>query len=152
MLSDKLVDKYCEQIALGLSGRKVSAMEGMPSTSTVGRWITAGRQGKDPKYFYFWEQYTRAREQQAWAWLDKPIELAEDLIEKSMAGMLDNTQVQAIRVAIDAYKWNASKLLTKELGLSEDTKSDSVVQVFVDKPANETREEWLARQKTKKAS
>ena len=75
--------------------------EGMPSYSTVMRWIR-----DNPE---FAQNYTRACEDMA----DNDADKIADVAQRVIAGLVDP---QAARVAIDAYKWSAGKRRPKKYG------------------------------------
>lgn len=92
----------CDQISEGLSLRTICRQEGMPSISTVMKWLT-----EQPA---FSEQYARARESQADA-------LTEEMLDEArQASGLDAAGVQAKRLLIDTLKWRAGKLKPKVYG------------------------------------
>lgn len=111
-------DAICERIADGQSLRTICADEGMPSTSTVCKWLA-----EQPS---FSEQYARARELQADALFDEILEIADDgsndWMERKNA---DNQSIgwrengEALRrsaLRVDARKWMAGKLKPKKYG------------------------------------
>jgi hypothetical protein len=96
-----MLDLICEQIADGKSLRSICSQEGMPVKYTVLRWLQA-----DPE---FAERYAQARIQAADA-------LAEELQDLADQAIREPEKANAIRVAIDAKKWIASKLRPKAYG------------------------------------
>jgi hypothetical protein len=74
----------------------------MPQMSTVMLWLREDRE--------FSQQYARAREAQADYFADEIVEIADAAMRKDARG------VQAARLAVDARKWAASKLLPKKYG------------------------------------
>jgi hypothetical protein len=96
-----MLDLICEQIADGKSLRSICSQEGMPVKYTVLRWLQA-----DPE---FAERYAQARVQAADA-------LAEELQDLADQAIREPEKANAIRVAIDAKKWIASKLRPKAYG------------------------------------
>jgi hypothetical protein len=96
-----MLDLICEQIADGKSLRSICSQEGMPVKYTVLRWLQA-----DPA---FAERYAQARVQAADA-------LAEELQDLADQAIREPEKANAIRVAIDAKKWIASKLRPKAYG------------------------------------
>jgi hypothetical protein len=96
-----MLDLICDQIADGKSLRSICSQEGMPVKYTVLRWLQA-----DPA---FAERYAQARVQAADA-------LAEELQDLADQAIREPEKANAIRVAIDAKKWIASKLRPKAYG------------------------------------
>jgi len=80
---------------------KVCAMDDMPVRSVVYRWMDDIEGFKD--------KYTRACEERA----DHRAEMIDEIAQQCLSGEVDP---QAARVAIDAYKWTASKLKSKNYG------------------------------------
>lgn len=99
--SDELAEKICEKIANGRSLRSICAEDGMPTTSTVCKWLI---ENKD-----FSEQYARAREKQADYFAEEIIEIADSAEAESAA-------VSKAKLQIDARKWAASKIAPKKYG------------------------------------
>ncbi len=94
-------DAICEGIADGKSLEEILRAPGMPTSTTVRRWI---RENED-----FRRNYASAREDQAHADDDK----IRQITHKVLGGELDPA---AARVAIDALKWTAGKRLPKIYG------------------------------------
>lgn len=91
-------DTICEKLSDGVSLRAICREDGMPSTSTVCKWL-----GKSTE---FAEQYARARELQADALFDDILDIA-DKGEKGLE------TIDERRLQIDARKWMAGKLKGK---------------------------------------
>jgi hypothetical protein len=92
-------DTICEMLADGKSLRALCKLEGMPTTSTVCKWL-----GKNSE---FAEQYARARELQADALFDDCLALADNEHDKAAS------DAQERRLQIDTRKWMAGKLKGK---------------------------------------
>jgi hypothetical protein len=92
-------DAICEALADGVSLRSICKQGGMPSTSTVCKWL-----GRNQA---FAEQYARAREMQADALFDDCLSLADKEHEKALA------DPQERRLQIETRKWMAGKLKGK---------------------------------------
>jgi hypothetical protein len=127
--TEEIADKICELLAEPLSLRKICDMEGMPSKTTVLKWLD-----QHPE---FARQYARAREAQADAMIDDTLDIADN---KSL-------DPQDRRVRIDTRKWLAGKLRPKKYGekilLGEDAdnplqKPEATIDVF--KLAEQLRE------------
>jgi hypothetical protein len=92
------IDTICEMLADGKSLRAICREEGMPSTSTVCKWLA--------KNEAFAEQYARARELQADA-------LFDDILDIADKGLIALDAAEDRRIQIDARKWMAGKLKGK---------------------------------------
>lgn len=99
--SDEMAEKICEKIANGRSLRSICAEDGMPTTSTVCKWLIENKE--------FSEQYTRARDKQADYFAEEIIEIADSAEAESAA-------VAKAKLQIDARKWAASKIAPKKYG------------------------------------
>ncbi|MEM0732731.1 hypothetical protein [Neisseria perflava] len=99
--SDELAEKICEKIANGRSLRSICAEAGMPTMSTVCKWLSENKE--------FSEQYARAREKQADYFAEEIIEIADSAEAESAA-------VSKAKLQIDARKWAASKIAPKKYG------------------------------------
>lgn len=125
--SQEVADAICEGLADARSLRSICLDEGMPSQTTVFRWLA------DDRYSDFREQYARAREAQADAIFDEILDIADDgtndWVEKerqdgSTHTVLDAEHVQRSKLRIDARKWMAGKLAPKKYGEKLDLTSD----------------------------
>lgn len=99
--SDEMAEKICEKIANGRSLRSICAEDGMPTTSTVCKWLIENKE--------FSEQYARARTRQADYFFEEIVEIA-DSVEA------DSAAVAKARLQVDARKWAASKIAPKKYG------------------------------------
>ncbi len=97
----EICQKICSRIAQGESVRSVVKDEDMPCLSTVFNWLDKREE--------FLEQYTRAKQLSAEAHADKINFVADE----TLAGKY---KPDAAKVALDAYKWTASKLQPKKYG------------------------------------
>lgn len=95
---DETADSICEMLADGKSLRAICRQEGMPSTSTVCKWLA-----RSPE---FAEQYARARELQADALFDDCLDIADK-------GKLALDDAADRRLQIETRKWMAGKLKGK---------------------------------------
>jgi len=93
-----IADHICEQLAEGISLRKICLAEDMPGKSTVFRWLWANIEFRD--------QYERAREAQADTLADEITDIADDA----------EGDPQRDKLRVDARKWVASKLKPKKYG------------------------------------
>lgn len=96
--TQEIADRICELLLEPLSLRKICEMDGMPSKTTVLKWLD--------QYPEFARQYARAREAQADAMIDDTLDIADN---KSL-------DPQDRRVRIDTRKWLAGKLRPKKYG------------------------------------
>lgn len=110
--SKALGNRICSELAQGTSLRAITSRDTMPSMSMVFRWL-------DPETgnASFREQYTRAKLESADALADD----IKDIGDKTLTGFYDPASA---RVAIDSYKWLASKLKPKKYGDKIDMTSD----------------------------
>jgi hypothetical protein len=99
--SEELVNSLCSQIALGNSLRKICEAEDMPCIATIYVWFQ--------KHPGFIEQYARAKGDSG----DSDADKIEEIAEKVLSGVYEPA---AARVAIDAFKWTASKKIPKKYG------------------------------------
>lgn len=91
----------CARIAEGHSLRSICLLDDMPSLQTHFVWLS-----KHPEFV---DQYTKAKVESGHADADK----IERIAERVLDGEVD---ANAARVAIDAYKWTASKKVPKKYG------------------------------------
>lgn len=96
-----MIEDICEKIANGRSLRSICAEDGMPTTSTVCKWLVENKE--------FSEQYARARTRQADYFFEEIVEIA-DSVEA------DSAAVMKARLQVDARKWAASKIAPKKYG------------------------------------
>lgn len=96
--SQALADQICDLLAEGLSMRTVCKADDMPDKATVFRWLRTNGEFRD--------QYARAKEESADAWLEDMFDIADD----------DDIDVQRAKLRVDVRKWAASKLKPKKYG------------------------------------
>lgn len=134
--SQEMADTICERIAMGESLRAICRDDGMPALSTVFRWLNVVEG--------FSDQYARAREEQAEAFADEIVAIADEAEAtvkhegEDVKLSLDPTAVARNRLRVDARKWVASKLKPKKYGEKVQTENLHVEM---------THEEWLERLK-----
>ena len=115
--SHKLADAICASIAAGKSIRAIAKDDGMPSATSIFKWLR--------EHDSFAEQYARAKAEQAETLADEIAEIADanpktvpvyakdgELLEIK----IDTAFEQWRRTRIDARKWVAAKLLPKKYG------------------------------------
>jgi hypothetical protein len=97
-----LADEICAQLAEGMSLRSIlKANTNYPAMATIFNWLRTNEE--------FLEQYTRAKTESADALADN----ITDIAAQTLKGTHDP---QSARVAMDGYKWVASKLKPKVYG------------------------------------
>jgi hypothetical protein len=108
-----MADRVCEELATGLSLRQVCEGVGMPTMSTVFRWLTL--------HVEFSEMYTRAREVQAETMADEILSIADDgrndtYVDDEGRQRTDQDVIARSRLRVDARKWLAAKLMPRKYG------------------------------------
>lgn len=97
--TEALADTICERLMDGESMRSICSDEGMPSRTTLFRWMTDNEE--------FGTKCARAREIQADAIFDKMQEVADT----------ENAEdVQRAKLRVSTMQWRASKLAPKRYG------------------------------------
>src|SRR5215207_7253374 len=125
-------DEICRRLIEGESLRAICANADMPSIMAVWRWRA------DPEREAFRAQYAAAREAQG----DNKFDDVGDVAQKVLTGELEPA---AGRVAIDAIKWQASKLAPKSYGDKLATEHTGTVEVEVkDVPVREIAKALLS--------
>lgn len=99
--SDELAHQICQLVALGSNLDRICAAEGTPDKATVYKWLRES--------VSFFNDYARARELRA----DSRSDRIDGYIQSLVAGELD---AQAVRVIIDAEKWQAAHEQPKRYG------------------------------------
>jgi hypothetical protein len=113
--SDEIATAVCVHIADGMSLRKVCQMPGMPTMTSVMRWL-----GEEDKTFLR-EQYIRAREAQADLLAEEILLIADDgrndsYVDDEGRVIVDHDVIARSRLRVDARKWLASKMAPKKYG------------------------------------
>ena len=106
--SQELFDEICVRIANGESLRKICKDDKMPNLTSVWKWLNNNEELS--------KQYTRAREEQAEAFVDEITEICDAIIPVDAFGKIDAGAVNQARLKIDSRKWIASKLKPKRFG------------------------------------
>ena len=112
--TESIGKKVCELIAGGSSLRDIAALPNMPSKTAVIRWAR--------QHDGFRDQYARARQDQATAKFDQISDLVKDMLDGGIPADI-------ARVAIDACKWQASKLEPKKYGDKLDVEHSGAITV-----------------------
>lgn len=148
-MTDEIVGRICERLALGESLRSICADPLLPSQPTVFKWLA-----NSPEFAL---RYARAREAQADAIFDEILDIADDGSNDWMQardkdgafiGWKENGEaLQRSRLRIDARKWMAGKLRPTKYGekllVGEDADnpmSKAGVEIDVFKLADQMRE------------
>lgn len=114
--SIELADTVCERIANGESLRRICKDEGMPSMTTVLKWLGSNEQ--------FALQYAHARELQAEGFFDEIADIADNASNDWMETCdpdnpgyrLNGEHIQRSKLRVDARKWMLAKMLPKKYG------------------------------------
>lgn len=119
----ELGDLICERLMDGESLRSICSDQGMPTKTTVFRWLQADEAFRD--------LYTRAREEQAEAMADEIVGIADEVCttvrtdkhgtkdddgDGNTEVIFDATAVARNRLRVDARKWVAAKLKPRKYG------------------------------------
>lgn len=115
----KLAVEICDNLAAGVSMRKICLIGKMPAQTTIYRWL---RSNED-----FRQQYTQARQWQADTLFDECLDIADD----------EECDVMRARLRVDTRKWMAGKLNLKKYGDKPDDRDPS---------DNEMTMTWRGRQ------
>src|ERR1700722_17426214 len=116
--NQSVFDEICESLATGQTLREICRRPGMPSHSTVLRWVADNHEGCA-------NQYARARDAGCEVMADEIIEIADDGTNDWMQRQRQNGSIETVtnkdhlersRQRIDARKWLLSKALPKKYG------------------------------------
>jgi hypothetical protein len=137
--SDELGVAICARIAEGDSLVKICKGEGMPSVTSVYRWLA------DDRYAGFRELYTRAREDQADTLADQIVDIADDGLNDTYEAddgtrRTDTDVIQRSKLRVDARKWVAAKLKPRKYGdrvAHEHSGKIGLESLVADEPASE---------------
>ncbi|QGZ66285.1 terminase small subunit-like protein [Paraburkholderia acidisoli] len=118
--SKALADKICESIIDGMTLRQIGDLEGMPTKTTILRWLG------DDRYIAFRDQYARARELQSESMADDILEISDDgrndwmeIVGKdgdTVGWRVNGEAVQRSKLRVETRKWLMSKMLPKKYG------------------------------------
>lgn len=115
--NEKQANEICEWIASGKSLDSYCRQKGSPNKSTVYRWIQ--------DFEEFRNSYVRAREDQAEAFVDQMLEIADDarndmmMIEGKNGNekeVVNHEVVMRSKLRIETRKWLAGKMKPKKYG------------------------------------
>jgi len=158
--TEKLGKELCAQLMEGMSLRAICAMEGMPTKTTICRWLA-----DEEKYPEFCDQYARAREIQAELLAYEILDIADDesndlvkILDKdgnNIGSQQNGVSVNRSRLRVDARKWTAARLLPKKYGdkiTNEITGKDggpieakTITADMDPKEASRRYKEWMGR-------
>lgn len=119
--SDETADEICRRIAEGQGLREIGRAEGMPSKTTVMRWLAdETREG----WARFRDRYAQARMEQADHYAEEILEIADDATNDWMerrqgeetVEVVNHEHIQRSRLRVDSRKWLMSKLAPKKYG------------------------------------
>lgn len=94
----EIAARICEQIASGMSLRKVCAAKDLPAMSTVFLWISKHRE--------FAEQYARAQADRVVAWSEEIVDIADN----------SKADTNRAKLRVDTRRWLMSKMDPKRYG------------------------------------
>lgn len=121
IFTQELADLICGEIASGRSLRSVCQDEGMPTATSVFRWLA--------KHEAFSEQYARAMEARTNALAEEIIDIADEgardtYIDDNGNERTNNDVIARSRLRVDTRKWLMSKMAPKKYGEKLDIKAD----------------------------
>ena len=96
--SPEVANAICERLIEGESLRRICRDDGMPSASTVCRWLGQNEE--------FQQQYAHARDAQADTLADEILDIVDD----------KQADPQRARLQMDARKWLSGKMAPKRYG------------------------------------
>lgn len=111
----------CERLSLGESLREICREDGMPTKTTVMRWLA------DNENLEFRDQYARARELQAEHWAEEIVEIADDatndwMMRRNKDGSDSDVEtvnaenINRSRLRVDTRKWLMARMAPKKYG------------------------------------
>ena len=125
--TQEVADAICEAIAEGRALRNICCRDGMPASSTVGRWLAANVE--------FRRQYTVAREIQAEILIDEILQIADDKTGDEAAEPAEGAAretgvaVHRARLRVDTRKWLIGRLAPKRYGEKLDVDLNTSVKL-----------------------
>lgn len=128
--TEELANEICDAIASSRCGLQTLCQQNphWPAKANIFIWLR--------KYPAFRDQYTRAKQDQGFVSVDYMQELMNEGHHYIDENGNERVDVGMLRVKIDAIKWQAEKLLSKQYGQkANEDKSDmqSVVEMLIDK-------------------
>lgn len=121
-------DAICDRLANGLSLRAICRNKGMPSKTTVFKWLAQNST--------FADQYARAREAQADLLVDEMVAIADTpkigtKTKRTADGKVEKTtgdMVEHRRLQIETRKWVAARMRPKKYGDKIDVEQKTTVE------------------------
>lgn len=109
----ELGDRICALLSEGNSLNAICKREDMPSAVSVYTWLR-----KDEAFF---NNYVRAREDQADTLADQIVQIADDgsndtYVTEAGAEVVNHDHIARLRLRVEARKWVAAKLKPKKYG------------------------------------
>lgn len=109
ILTPALEESILAQVAVGVSMRAIAAQEGMPSTTTILKWLRNNAE--------FALQYARAKEECIEMYAEEIISIADDTEgDRDRDGRINHENIQRSKLRVDTRKWLASKLKARKYG------------------------------------
>ena len=126
--TQEIADAICDRLAAGLSLRKICRSKGMPSKTSVFKWL-----GQNST---FADQYARAREAQADGLVDEMVAIADTPFigtktKRTSDGKIEKTtgdMVEHRRLQIETRKWVAARMRPKKYGDKLDVEQKTTVE------------------------
>ncbi len=145
--TQEIADLICERIADGESLRTICDDQGMPSRTTVFKWLS--------RFNEFADQYARAREAQADTLFDEILTIADDgrndWMEKTnkdgevIGEVFNKEAVQRSSLRVEARKWMAGKLRPKKYSDKLDLNVSGSLQTTPEEQLNARIAELLGK-------
>lgn len=118
------------RLAEGQSLKSICNDKGLPSMSTVFKWMSEDTDG-------FSEKYARAKREGAEAWAEEILDISDDATNDWMENnkpddpgwKFNGEAVQRSRLRVDSRKWLLSKLIPKKYGEKLDVEHSGEVKV-----------------------
>jgi len=109
----------CNLITQGYSLTKISKIKGLPTYTTIARWLRT--------YPSFYEKFCQAKVLQTTKHIDDIMDIADDCDETSKAG------VQKAKLQVDTRRWAAERLMPRvygnKLGIETSDSKDTKKQI-----------------------
>lgn len=138
-----LADEICSRIASGESLRAICTSEGMPSKTSVFRWLASNEKFRD--------QYAHAKEAGCEALAEELFDIADDGTNDWVQSndpdnpgyRLNGEHVQRSKLRVDTRKWYLSKIVPKKYG--ENSKVELAGSIDLRKMSDDEIDEELAQ-------
>ena len=108
MYSPELADEILRRLEESESMVKICNSAGMPSRTTVFKWIETDKS--------FADKYARAKDVGLEMMAEEMLKIADDPVGSTDTGATDSGAVQKQRLQVDTRKWLLSKLAPKKYG------------------------------------